>query len=165
MILKLDSENEVVFTRGGNCGKLWWANMWIRDLQIELSFDETIFGGKSNNNEVRSYERLIFVIKRIVSQLEECKGKAVRVLEVFYNEIFTRKLKPDEVYFGLTGIYITSIKQHAIVDNCFNYDYELVFSLESEVDDLLDMHYQYKAKFESISHDTVILASVTREKG
>lgn len=162
MKIELDNNNEITFERINNQG-VWWAKIQNQNLETEFEFNENIFKTNNSNIPQIEYKNLQFIINKIINQIDDFKSKAENVLKCLHNEIFKNEFEEKQAYFDLICIQISNITKNIISDDYIEYSFELIYSLESKLDYLLDPYYQYKAKFISVKPHYIALSSVSRE--
>jgi hypothetical protein len=142
-----------------------WVGKYQRDdaEEIELELDAAIFEQDDNGAGNIDWPGVAAAFEEIMVQFDLLVSKAKNVLIALHKEIFGNEFEEKDGYFDFTCIRLTSFKRNTLVPEAAAYRFEMIFSLESAADHVLDPYFQYHATCMNTAPGMITLCGVSRE--
>ena len=164
MKIPLNNHRELVFEQDPEDKGNWYTQYLDTNLKLNIGFYQKIFNDDKNDDTIPiDQAALKFVVNKIIFEINEFRQKGENVLTAFHKEVFNNEFEEKKCYFDLRFIDITKIKRSSLVSDYIEYEFQLVYDIESKLDYLVDPYCEYIAKFYSVTPHHVILRSVARE--
>jgi len=142
----------------------WYAKGMVNDLELEFSFNELLFKKTETDEIIIDWEAIRAILKNSITNLDSLIKQSENVLRPLYKEVFKSGGKDFDnklIYFHVLGINISCISKNIYFDN---YQFDLIFLLESEIDHLRDTYFTYYSTFRNLG-STLVITGVRREEG
>lgn len=141
----------------------WYAKGIFNDLELEFSFNEFLFKKLETDEIIIDWEVIRAILKNSITNLDSLIKQSENVLRSLYKEVFKSGEKDFDsklIYFSLLGLNMSLISKNKYFDD---YQFDLIFLLESEIDHLRDTYFTYYSTFRNLG-STLVITGVRREE-
>jgi hypothetical protein len=139
--------------------KHWSTNIQYRQYKLRFDFDEHEL---SNNNALEKtidQKLLVHVVEHVLNNIDAIKLKATMLFTELHDQVYgDQTLSQHQGYFQPEDIELKKVLNigSSTADTVPYFEYEVHYSLESEIDSLIDIYYSYHARFSNYEGLTLI---------